>query len=213
MRKTQVMNLTTREVARLVELVDDLRRTGYVHASEIDSRLGRLAEIAGRAGVAVLQIVRRRSYEGAALVLAPGLYASRDGRVVRDRENAASDLEIGRFGWGRPVDVQTAVSDDYDREGASGAGGAFFESEWEDADGQRLPSGGPEAVRGAVGPWYPFWFAENVPELLRLGYPQGRVVKRLADDEDFRKVLDSARRLGGSDAVLAVLVEASHEQS
>jgi hypothetical protein len=216
---TRVLTLTASEVDRLVELVDELRRTGYVHAAGIDARIGKLAELAARGGVSVLQIVRRRAPEPG-LVLAPGVYASAEGRLVYARPNDPSDLEIARFGWGKPVEVRTDSMRADERGVREGArvgpeGHSFFSESWEDRDGQPLPPLGADAVRSSVGPWYPEWFATNVPELLRLGHVavQGRAIKALANDEELRKALDSARRLGGADAALAVLDSAGSKES
>jgi hypothetical protein len=216
-KTTRVLTLTSIEVDRLHELVEELRRTGYVHAAAIDARIGKLAEIAGKAGVSVLQIVRRRVPERASLVLAPGLYAAADGQIVREREGDATDLEIGRFGWGRPVEIRVDSESSFEvREGSDDGRHAFFSQDrWEDRNGRELAPYGADAIRASVGPWYPDWFAANVVELLKLGHvlPQTRAIGRLANDEDLRKAVDSARRLGGSDAVLAVLDEASQKDS
>ena len=224
---TRVLTLTASEVDRLVELVDELRRTGYVHAAGIDARIGKLAELAARGGVSVLQIVRRRAPEPG-LVLAPGVYASAEGRLVYARPNDPSDLEIARFGWGKPVEVRTDSMRADERGVREGArvgpeGHSFFSESWEDRDGRPLPPLGADAVRSSVGPWYPEWFATNVPELLRVGeagpgpasrvVAQGRAIKALANDEELRKALDSARRLGGADAALAVLDSAGSKES
>jgi hypothetical protein len=218
-KTTRVLTLTAPEVDRLVELVDELRATGYVHAAEIDARIGKLAEVAAKAGVSVLQIVRQRAPERAGIYLAPGLYGGRDGQIVRERENDASDLGIARFGWGKPVEVRVEKGMEkhemVERADPEGMDHFFSRDRWEDRNGRELQERGADAIRGAVGPWYPNWFATNVPELLLLGHVavQGRAVKVLADDEDFRKALDSARRLGGSDAVRVMLDEAGSKES